>query len=445
MLPLAGCRWIVACAVLASLAGCATYADRSARVRYEFGAGHLTEATEAIEKASPRRGEKDCLELDRAMVLLAAGKPKEAEQTLRQVRDHFDHLEQTMVGEKALSMLTDANTEAYDGEDYEKILVRVFLSLSNLMSDAGDALAYSLQVGEKQQQLIQAGVDAEGNNPKTGYSRVAVGPYLHGALREASHTNYDDVERSCAVVCSWQPDFAYGPQDLERAKHGHHSSPGCGVLYVFTLVGVGPHKEETIEAPSTVALLIADRLISAFGSQTLPPTIAPIKVPKLVKTQHDVGSVAVAIDGRPVGYTATITDIGAMATQQYEAVYDRIVAEAVVRRVVKKSVIFGTKKAIGVEKNSLPGFALDVVGVAWEATESADTRCWSLLPDKIQVLRVEVPAGTHQLTLQSFGHAGFALGHQVSQPVTIADGRNTYVLGNFPNGNLVGNVLTNQP
>jgi len=41
--------------------------------------------------------------------------------------------------------------------------------------------------------------------------------------------------------------------------------------------------------------------------------------------------------------------------------------------------------------------AVDLAGVAWEATESADTRCWGLLPDQIQVLRVELPAGRHEI------------------------------------------------
>ena len=40
--------------------------------------------------------------------------------------------------------------------------------------------------------------------------------------------------------------------------------------------------------------------------------------------------------------------------------------------------------------------ALDIAGIAWEATEAADTRCWGLLPEKIQVLRIELPAGRHQ-------------------------------------------------
>ena len=428
-----------------STCGCATYADRLAEVRQEFIIGELAKANQAVEKGMKRRPDRDVLKLDHAIIQLAEGKPKDAEQTLREVRDRFDHLQQKAVGEKALSMLTDANREAYHGEDYEQVLVRVFLALSNLMGDGQDAGAYALQVADKQQQIIAAGVDDQGNNPKAAYQRVAMGAYLNGALREATHNNYDDVQRSCAMVCSWQPDFPFARQDLERAQHGHHSAPGNGVLYVIALVGVGPHKEETIEIPSTVALLIADRIISALGKQSLPPTIAPIKVPRVVPSPHDVGSVGVAVDGRPIGQTATITDIGRMAVDQHEAVFPRIMAEAVVRRVVKKSVVYGVKEFSGVEKDTFPSFALDLLGVAWEATESADTRCWGLLPDKIQVLRIELPAGQHQILLQSLGMSGLSLGRPSTTSVQIDNGRNTYLLANLPYGNVVGSILTNQP
>ncbi|HEX3871663.1 MAG TPA: hypothetical protein VHV77_14570 [Pirellulales bacterium] len=429
-----------------ALSGCATYADRLAVVRDEFVTGDLARTDQALAKKSFRaRFDKDVVKLDRSIVLLAEGKPSEAEQTLREVRDRFDHLEQKAIGEKALSMLTDAQREAYAGEDYEKVLIRVFLALSNLMQDGQDAGAYALQVADKQQQIIAAGVNADGENPKESYQRVAVGAYLNGALREATHSNYDDVERSCAVVCSWQPEFPYAAQDLERARHGHHSAPGNGVLYIIALVGVGPHKEEVVELPSTVSLLIADRILSAVGNETLPPTIAPIKVPRVVLTPHEVDSIGVAVNGRPIGRTATITDVGRMAVAQYDAIFPRVMAEAVVRRIVKKGVILGAKEISRMDKYSLPAVALDIAGVAWEATESADTRCWGLLPDKIQVLRLELPAGQHQLTFQSLGGGGYALGRPSSQTVTIENGRNTYVLGNFPYGNLVGQMLVNTP
>lgn len=440
-------RRLLTLALLAAapfFAGCATYADRLETVRGEFVAGDLAGAETALDEGMKRRCDRDALTLDRAVLQLCAGKPREAEQTLRASRDRLDFLEQKQVGEKAFSMLTDAEAEAYAGEDYEKVLTRVFLCLSNLMTDGGDATAYALQVGEKQQQIIEMAQADDGTNLKSSYRRVAIGPYLHGSLRETSHA-YDDVERAAAVVCSWQPDFAYGAQDLERARTGRHSSPGNGVLYVVTLIGVGPHKVEQIEVPSTMSLLIADRIFSALGNQTLPPNIAPVKVPMVVKTAHQVGSVGIAVNGHAVGRTATITDVGQMAVDQYAAIYPQVIAEAVVRRIVKKGVIYGAKELSGMEKHSLPSLALDLVGVAWEATENADTRCWGLLPDKIQVLRVELPAGKHEVNLQSLNAGDYPLGRPVTQTVEIVDGRNTYLMGNFPHGNLVGQLLTNTP
>lgn len=437
---------IHAAALLLVISGCATYADRLTKVREEFSTGDIGRAQAAIDEGLKRRlsNDHDVLKLERSVVELALAHPKEAEQLLREVRDHFDHLEQNAIGEKAVSMLTDANRKAYAGEDYEKVLVRVLLALANLMGDGGDAGAYALQVAEKQQQIIDAGTGPDGENPKQSYQRVAIGAYVHGMLREATHSNFDDVARSCEIVCSWQPDFPYARTDLERAIHGRHSAPGNGVLYVFTFVGLGPYKQEVIELPGTVSLLIADRILSAIGPQTLPPTIAPIKVPKVVTVPNDVTNIGVAVDGRPLGRTETITDIGRMAVQQYEAVYPRIIAEAVVRRVVKKAVIFGGKEAMGVQKDSLPGLALDLLGVAWEATEAADTRCWGLLPDKIQVLRLELPAGDHDVMLQSVGSAGYPLGRPSTKRVTIENGRNTYILANFPYSNVIGEIVAKQ-
>lgn len=430
-----------ACAlVLLVTSGCATHVNQLTKVRELYCAGDLTAATTSVDKALKRpHNDGDVLRLEHAMLDLCEGRTREAEQTLRQVRDRFDTLEQTSVGRSALSMLTDDNMRDYPGEDYERVLVRAFLALSNLMNGGEDAQAYSLQITDKQQQIIDAGKDRDGENQKLAYKQVALGPYLRGMLREETHSNYDDVQRASATVVSWQPNFAYGLQDLERARHGHHSAPGNGVLYVFALTGLGPYKEETMELPSTVALLIADQILSATNKYTLPPTIAPIKVPKVVVPPNQIDRVRVFVDRQHVGETATITNIAQMATEQYEAVYPEVIARAVVRRVVKKGVIYGTKTAMNIDRNSLWDIGLDVVGVAWEATEAADTRCWGLLPEKIQVLRVELPQGEHEIALQGIGSR--LPGTPRVERVSIVNGRNTYMLANFPDMDAVGKVL----
>jgi hypothetical protein len=431
---------------LAAVAGCSSYGQRVERVRADYYSNQLAAASIAVTEARQKsRGQADVLTLDQALIELAAGNADQSERLLREVRDRFDSLEGPAAGEAALSYLTDDNRRAYDGEDYEKVLIRAFLALSNLLHDGGDAEAYSLQMIDKQERIIAAAAQPEKENPKANYQRVALAPYLRGVMREATHRDYDDAERSYMSVVSWRPQFQSGQADLARATHGAHSQAGHGVVYVFALTGRGPHKIEAVEVPSSAALLVAGEIVSAVGHQTVPPNVAPVKVPLVAAQLSRVQTVGVSVDQQPRGTTETITDITQLAVQQYQAIYPQVIARAVARRVLKKGTLYGVKEATGVQKGSLTGLAYDLAGIAWEATESADLRCWSLLPDRIQVLRLDLPAGDHDLALRALGPSNMSLGPGASRRLRIADGRNTYVLANFPDGPLVGQVLVSQP
>ena len=165
--------------------GCSTYTDRVTEIRSAFYAQDLKSAEQLIAEGLKRtNGNEDVLKLERAMTELADGEPWKAEQTLREVRDRFDYLEQADVGEATLAYLTDDQRRSYAGEDYEKVLLRAFLALSNLLHDGADAGAYSLQMMEKQEQIIASAEAEDGTNPKRDYPRVALAPYLQGMLQE---------------------------------------------------------------------------------------------------------------------------------------------------------------------------------------------------------------------------------------------------------------------
>ncbi|HND55331.1 MAG TPA: hypothetical protein PLV92_23115, partial [Pirellulaceae bacterium] len=94
-------------------------------------------------------------------------------------------------------------------------------------------------------------------------------------------------------------------------------------------------------------------------------------------------------------------------------------------------------------RSARSSFAGDMAGVAWEATESADTRCWGLLPDKIQVLRIELPVGEHSISLIPY-NGGANTMSAVNQKVVIADARNTYMLATCPDSRFVGQIVVKQ-
>ena len=426
-----------------AVTGCVSHGRRMHDVRAAFQRGDLAAADRLLGERLARDGDDaDVLTLDRAMVALADGRPAEAERMLRQVRDRFDHLEEADAGETTRVLLADDTSRAYAGADHEKVLVRAMLALANLVQDGDDAEAYSLQVIAEQDRIIAAARRADGANPKAGYQQVPLAAYLRGILREATHRDYDDAARHFATVAGWQPDFRAGPAHQARAAGGLHSARGHGVVHVFALVGHGPFKAEVVEMPSSLGVMLAgDMLANGLGG-ALPPTIAPIKVPRVVVAPAAVAGLEVAPAGRPGERTETITDVSRMAVMQQEAVLPETVARAVVRRTLKKGTIFGAKRGLGLPDGTLPAFVMDAAGVAWEASERADTRCWSLLPDTIQTCRLELPVGDHDLTLRPLDRQGRPAGRGVIHPVHVADGRDTFVVVSVPEAGIIGRPLT---
>jgi len=435
--------------VTLGLCGCASHVDRVVSVRNNFYSGHLEEARAQVQDLRGKyKADEDVFDLDRAMIELCAGHPKESERILRRVRDDFDLYEQKSAKEIATSMLTDDTRISYAGEDHEKILVRTFLAISNLMADGGDADAYALQIGTKQQELAEKTQKLQEENTPEGeplpvnteLPQVALGPYVRAMLNEESSLDSNEVVRAREMVVSYVPGFRDGEQDLERAKEDTACAPDHGIIYLFAMVGRGPIKAESEDIPTQVSLLIADQIISALGKQTLPPTIAPVKVAQVIRLPNRIQSVVADIDGTERGTTATLVDVGELAEAHYNARYNEILAMAVARRTIKKGAIYFAKEKVQAQSNPLADIALTLGGIAWEASEAADTRCWGLLPEKIQVLRIEVPAGTRTLKLQAADvHGPYGAPETVS--INVREQRNTYVLANFPDGHLVGQVL----
>lgn len=423
--------------------GCATHAKRLATPRTMFYEGRLEECKTSLTKLESKRHDRDVVNLDLAMVDLVSGNPKLAEQRLKTARDRFDIIDGPSLGEKTVSMWTDAQVTTYGGEDYEKILIRAFLALSNLLHDGTDAESYSLQIQAKHKELVQSSsddgqIDLESSKP-LAYRPLPMGFYLRGMLREATLRDYDDAVRNYETALSLAPNTTPLEWDIHRARSGVHSQPGHGVVYVFALVGRGPYKVEVTEQPTSDALLIADRIVSAAGPYSLPPTLAPIKIPDIAVPQSDVDSVGVSVGGYSIGPTHSIGDIEALAIETYQAKRTAMVAQAVARRVIKKATVAAAKKSMNT--NGIASLGMDVAGVAWEATEGADTRCWGLLPRDIQVLRVEVPKGVANLQLTPLLHGRPVGGGKVTQ-VQVVDGRNTYVLCWFPDARSTSQVIT---
>ncbi|WP_235951728.1 hypothetical protein [Crateriforma spongiae] len=428
--------------------GCAVHRPDMATARSAFAAGDLGAADATLrEIADSRSKESDAAALDLAIVELASGDSLAAEQRLRKLRDQFDSRPLLTPLADTASMVTDDRTRIYRSSGYEQVMIRSMLALCSLSRDAADAEAYTLQAQMKQQELAKHAeerglMETVAEAGTQAYQPMAMTSYLRGVLREATHRDYDDATKAYQLVSQIRPDFRPAHEDIARASGGTHSRPGHGVIYVLACVGRGPVLVEQEAETTTTAMNIASALLSNVSNdedseeddddrQVILGNIASVKIPVVAIPDSPTAALATTIDGQVYGATQTLTDVADLAIRQNEIERPWTIARAVMRRVTKESMVATAGRQLGL--SGTPGKLFHLAAAsAWSASESADTRCWGLLPREVQVLRAELPTGSHAVTLTPLGFDGGEIGTPVQTSVSIEDGRNHYLIAIAP-------------
>jgi len=474
----------VAClSVICLCSGCHNWQKSHEAAVAQFGQGDLELSRAALEESQGKlRSEKKVLELDAGVLDLASGNVTQAEARFRTLRRELEHLEQKDVTEQASSMMTDARALAYSGRDFERRMILNMALLTSLLGDGQDAFAYSLQATEaadsRRTVLANAASKASASNavaevdpapdvvnaitpasydaqrPAANFvasaldQPLALSSYFSAAVQSEQPTRHDETERALNDIAFWNPAFHRHDQTSATGEFGSRCQSGNGTLHVITLIGKAPRWVSESAEPTTVALLIADRIISATGKHTLPPTIACAKIARPEPCGHTIptGTVQCLVGpfGSPAATSApmtfsTVVDLNETARASYEEHRDEEIADAITRRVLKKGAVYVLKEAQNIHRNSFVDLGINVAGIAWEAMEKADTRSWRLLPARIDIARTELPAGRWSTTLRLSQYGSSRAAQTI--PVQIENGRNTYVVCLIPEQDFTGHIL----
>ncbi len=476
------------------LAGCQTHRQLIEQAHESYWQGDLDRSEAELTRAMERpKNDLAVLRLDQAMLEFQRGHFADSQLLLKQAREELAAIPPASeTARSAVSYLTDDTRRAYTGEDHEKLLLQVLLALNSLLRADGDAVAYAHQLGNECAALLASRPIAEpaadtpvsatqvdnlsdaapsSGNSSSGSSslgnsspgnsalvntaaqplipkidpvrfELAFAPLLRAVIRGESALNHDDKLRHLQEANQWRPGSEFLERELAQAAAGQLAPPGYGSLYVIGLVGRGPTKVTGTEEVTSQALLVADQILSALGDYTLPPTVAPIKVARIELSPVTVDSLRVSINQQELGTTENVGDIGRLAISRQQEQMPQIVARAVVRRVLKKSLIVAGKSASGADKESghdLTSLLYTAAGVAWEAAEQADLRCWSLLPGSIQVFRIDLPAGDHQLDLRG-EFQGRSVSQRFGTRVRIRDGETSFAIATLSDRQATGRV-----
>ncbi len=432
-------------AAVLALSGCATYFERVAEARYAWRQGDYRFADEELRRVASEDDDSAHLyRLERAVVQLCLGRPDVAEELLSEGLAGLDERYSSSFVDSVGAMLLDDRSLEYGGEDYEHVIGRALLAVANLMAGGRDVAAYANAVIEKQLEIMDAYEDHEGTKPKLAYKLVPFGVYLRAILAEESPLKTDVARREFARFAELQPDFPYAEADIDRVENGIHSAPGNGVIHVIALVGTGPTKVETEEPVSGAALAIAQYIWAIYRRRVVLPNITAVVIPTLAFHRDNPTAVQVSLNGDDAGITATATDVDAIAREQFVVMRDAVIARAVLRRAIKIAAVEGTKEAVNRERDPVIDLFLSIFGLIWTGAERADTRGWSFLPSKFQVLRVEAPAGDHELSFQPLRGQN-PVGRVPSVRVRVRDGFNSYVVVQVPSQWGGPQPLTSEP
>jgi hypothetical protein len=410
--------WLVAPALCCFLLSCAPSTEFYRSVEEQVSTGQYLAAVQQIRANKSSYGDKASVlyKLDLGLMYHYAGQPDSSSRWFFEAEREMDDLYTKSISLAAASMILNDNILPYDGEDFEKVLVNVFLALNYAAKGEPDeALVEARKVDEKLRVLSRA---YEGKNV---YQEDAFIRYLMGVLYESrgevndafisyrkAHQIYevytreygtpapsfllDDLVRTATML-----GFADEAEHF-RAIGGHAFDPrsaGQGSILVLVYAGKGPIKEEyspTVSVADDKGILHTFRIaLPRFVARTSPGR------------RYDV-TVSGGEGSRPVMRTEVAEDVTAIAAKsladRIAMLYLKSGGRAVLKFLASEAAKNEIKKKTNDDTvlNFLGSLAVDL---AVGATERADVRTWRTLPGEFQVTRFMLPPGSYGVRVAS--------------------------------------------
>ena len=174
--------WIVPAALSFFLASCGSTSAFYAGVENDIAGGKYIAALEQVRANRPAYGDKSTVlyNLDVGLLFHYAGVPDSSTLYFFAAEKEIGELYTKSVSLAAASILLNDNVLPYEGEDFEKVLVNVFLALNYAQKgEPDDALVEARKVDEKLREYAR---QYEGKNK---YSEDAFIRYVTGVLYES--------------------------------------------------------------------------------------------------------------------------------------------------------------------------------------------------------------------------------------------------------------------
>jgi tetratricopeptide (TPR) repeat protein len=370
--------------------------------------------------------------LDRATILHDAGKYEESDRFLDLAEQRIDELYTASLSKGAASFLVNDSTTDYAGQVHERTLLHVLRALNYAyLGKLEDAVVEARKVTAFLTEL-----NARLGEKPLAYRDDAFAQYLSALLFEEQGREDDArISREAALAAyGWYAsELGTPPPSFDPAGD---ATDGAGELVFLHYVGVAPRKETTtLQVAWGQALVFAQagdegkedpRVKNALAAGIAGNAIT-VAIPKLVQDPFTVAGSEIEVGPVRAG-TVLVEDVGAIARSAFAAALPLVTAKSIARAAIKfalaKVAEKEAKKNLGEGWGALAGIAARVTAAA---TETADTRSWTILPATFRMARVRLAPGRYPVRVRYLAADGLPLGDEQLPPVEIRAGRRTWV------------------
>ena len=363
-------------------------------VRGLYEVGHYEVALQKLQNSSVKEQNRNRLlyHLELAVIYDRLGSFKKSRREFFRAAQLAEELYTTSISKEAASYLVSADTTEYSGEDYEKIFIHTMLAMSYLSSnELQEALVEARRIN-----LRLHAINREHGDAQNRYNEDAFARYLAAMIHEVDgnvDSAYIDYHKAWQLYRGEFRIFndAYVPQQVAAALYrvGRRADRKVEPALREVLARLEQHGDKQRAEVAVIHQLgrIASKEAREFLF-SLDKQVVRFSFPVVVARQVDYGRSGVVLQtGGKERFIAAeqMLNLDQVAQVALEDRRARLTAKQITRLVVKGLLTDQVQRGFG----ALAGAAFNIYAAA---TETADTRSWSLLPSRIAVTRFALPA-----------------------------------------------------
>lgn len=416
---------------LLGLASCASYTEKTKEMRDAYGRGDWDKALEALKESGATERSEDRLlwRLEAATIYDRKGEYPKSKSLFLEADGIADELFTTSISKTAESFIVSDASSDYEGEDYEKVAIHTMLAHQAIgRGQLDEARISARKIGTKLNEINQK-YDEKNKNK---YGEDAHGRYLSGMIYEARG------EWDSAIVEYWKAielyeggfkSFVRGgtPDALVKACYRILAHRGRSDRVKQLRERYGKILTETPEEAAKQLMskgeIISIHELGRVTQKTKTEFVIPVgrqvvrfSFPKIEPRPLYAGLTGLQIDATGFTQGENTAYMDQIAYETLENRRMRMVAKSMARLLIKGQINDQAKQNFGL----LGGI---VANVATAATETADTRSWTLLPQGFYITRVRLTPGEYQVSVKTAGRA------TPTEKVTVKAGQVTILRG----------------